>query len=109
MKWKRKEVTDDEYVAAVRGRDRSYRKMFWVWPAIFVAFVFLLIKILVVVKQIGDMMPDTKEHETILTHWTGFAFGGVLGVLFGAVALKTGLLIKQWYRPEAGAGQNVFC
>ncbi len=97
MIWKRKHLSDDEYVEQIRKRDRQFRRMRWFWPLLAIAMIYILTDIASLVSSITKDF--TMDQQVVAT---GLIFGGMFGMLFAVVCMQTGLCIKHWLDVRTG-------
>ena len=97
MKLKRKALSDEEYVERVRKCDRTFRRMRWIWPLLFLLNVCCLILVAGIVPRILVGIPNDKS-----VYYYGLLLGAIFGALFLMIAAHSGLCIKQWNEARSG-------
>lgn len=94
----RKPLTDEEYVERIRKSDRAFHRMRWLWPILFLCFLWCLFSIPRLIQSfIEDLLSAGKESV-----WLGFSFGLALGFIFCLLAAHSAMCIKQWLDARYG-------
>lgn len=93
----RKQISDAEYVEQIRKRDRSIRRMSWIWPILLLAMVYLLIRL-------GDIIQEFSVDFSVEKKmvYAGLLLGVVFGFILNTIAHYAGNFIKHWIDARQG-------
>lgn len=91
--FRRRQLSDTEYVEQVRKRDRTIRRMRWLWPLLLLAMLCCLLWLAELVQTI----PDEK-----MLVYVGLLLGASFGFIFSIVAAHAALCVKQWIEARHG-------
>ena len=93
MIFRHEEPTDEQYVETIRKQYHTLRRTQWLWPILFICFIWCIIKLSLIVGEPSGL--DTESYH-------GFAVGVILGMFFCVIALQSGLTLKQWHDVRHG-------
>jgi hypothetical protein len=89
--FRRRQLSDAEYVDHIRKQDLVIRRMRWIWPILMVAVLLTLTRVGRLIQLIGEDLPMDK-----LILYTGMAFGFSFGLMLNLTCLNAALCLKQW-------------
>ena len=95
--FRRKQLTDAEYVEQVRRRDRTLRRMWWMWPLLLLATLYCLMRGFDLVHGLSADFPVEKQIV-----YTGVLLGVLYGFVLSMLAFQAGHCIKQWVDARKG-------
>lgn len=98
MIFRKKALSDAEYIETLRSRDRFVRRTRWIWPVLLIALMGCLIGWSSLSLRLSKDLPADKP-------WY-YEAGVVLGVSFGFVfvvtAAQAALALKHWNEARTG-------
>jgi len=97
MKFRRKTVSDAEYVEQLRKHDRIFRRIQWVWPVLLSALVYCLFGFVGMIQTFAN---DIVGDRAIF--YGGLALGATFGFIFIMTVAQAGLALKQWSEARRG-------
>ena len=97
MIFRRKTLSDDDYVEKLRKQDRSFRRIRWIWPILFSLSIGGLYYFGELVKSFPGPVPEIKS-----VYYSGFALGAIFGFIFVGAAAQTGIALKHWLDARSG-------
>ena len=97
MIWKRKHLSDEEYVEQIRKRDWQFRRWRWLWPLLALAMIYILADIS---RLVASITKDFSMDRQLVA--AGLIFGGMFGMMFAVVCMQAGLVLKQWFDARNG-------
>ena len=91
-------MSDEEYVEQIRKNDRTFRRMRWWWPCLFVGTLFVLAWSGDVVRKIIEWcFPGEKE-----TVYLGLCLGISFGLMLFTVGFQAAMCLKHWIDARSG-------
>lgn len=93
----RKALSDEEYVERVRKRDRVFRRMRWIWPALFLFWVCCFCILAGFMQRFTADIPIDRA-----IFYGGLLLGAVFGFMFVMFAAHAGLAVKEWIDARSG-------
>lgn len=95
--FRRTQLSDAEYAEKIRKRDRSMRRMWWIWPILLLAMLYILVRF-------GDFIQDFTADFPVEKKmvYAGIFLGVTFGLMLSVIALHAGLCIKHWIDARQG-------
>ena len=95
--FKRKALTDEEYVEQIRRNDCVFRAFRWGWFVLLIASVGCLFGFMWVIRSFTADSTDARQ-----TIYVGLALRGIFGFLFVIIAAQAANCLKQWHNARHG-------
>ena len=95
--FKRKQLSDAEYVEKIRKRDHTLRRMWWIWPILLFATLYVLIRFGDFIQRFMSDFPVEKQMM-----YSGLFLGMMFGFTLSVIALQAGVCIKHWIDARQG-------
>lgn len=90
-------LLDEEYVEKIRGHVRLFRRMHWVWLALFLALCCCLVSFVGLFQRVAADIPSDRS-----AFYAGLALGGIFGFMFVVTAAQAGFSLKCWIDSRSG-------
>ena len=95
--FRRKQLSDAEYVEKIRKRDRTLRRLWWIWPILFLAILYILVRFGDFIQEFIADFPVEKKMV-----YAGLFLGMTFGLILSMLALHAGICIKHWIDARQG-------
>lgn len=99
MTFRRKALSDEEYVEKVRKGDRTIRRIRWIWPLLFIGLICCLFAFLELIPRLAAQTDKVTGDGSF---YGGLALGAMFGLLFVFTAAQAGHAIKEWLDARRG-------
>ena len=90
-------LSDEDYVARVRKRDRDVRRTQWTWPILLVVMFYCLAQGPHLVLQYTHDAPVSKQYA-----YTMLALGAIYGCFLLVVAAQAAAVVWKWIESRRG-------
>ena len=90
-------LSDDEYVEKIRNQDHTRRRLWWLWPVLFVGMSYGLIVFSYIIEKFAANF--TGEKKLL---YSCLCLGVIYGVGLCVTAAQTALIIRKWIEARHG-------
>lgn len=95
MTFKKKQLSEIEYVEKIRKRDFTRRRFQWIWPILMVLFFLCLFQYCQIISRISNPLEDDKNM-------IGLGIGFSFGLALNSIAVHFGMSLKHWIDARKG-------
>jgi len=97
MTFHKRPLPDEEYVEKIRRHDRLFRRMRWIWLALFLGLICCLVSFAGLVQRVAADIPNGRSMFN-----GGLALGGMFGFMFVVTGAQAVLTLKHWIDSRSG-------